>query len=211
MTHALWLTLLFVCTAVAGLPDGHSRDRSPSGEFLIADDRNQENPGTVNHISVAHRGQPTKFYRIYTYPRRADLYFSPDERYLVVDDHNGSGSNECIVLTRIAKPPYFVKPSKVDERAWKLFWSLHRRPRRITYSHRKTYFCEWLDSSRFVIGLQGDGDMDAPRWYLDGGWHCVYDAARHRVYTDSYTASKNTHYDLSFPNTPNQAMQRTAR
>ena len=197
MVCAFWLALLFASTAVAALPDGHSRDRSPSGEFLIADDRDQDNPGTENHISIAHRDQPTKFYRIYTYPRLADLYFSPDERYLVVDDHNGSGSNQCAVLTRIQKPPYYVKPVTVDERAWKLFWSLHRPPRKITYSHRKTYFCEWLDSSRFVVGLQGDGGIDAPEWFLAGGWHCIYDASRRRVYTDSYTASKNRQYELS--------------
>lgn len=150
MTRVLWFTLLFGSTAV-GLPEEHSRDRSPSGMFLIADDRDQEDPERDNHISIARRDQPTKFYRVYTYPRLIDLYFSPDEHYLVIDDHNGSGSNERAVLTRIEKPPYYVKPFKVDDRAWKLFWSQHRRPKTITYGHCKTYFCEWLDLSRFVV------------------------------------------------------------
>jgi hypothetical protein len=197
MTRALYFALVIASTAYAALPDGHSYDNSPSGMFLIANDRNQENPRTENHISVARRDQPAKSYRIYTYPRLVDLYFSPDERYLVIDDHNGSGSNECAVLMRIDKPPYYVKPVKVDERAWKLFWSRHHRPRKITYGHRKTYFCEWLDSSRFVVGLQGNSDFDAPKWYLDGGWHCIYDAARRNVATDKYTDSKNAQYELS--------------
>ena len=117
MPRVLCFALLLTSTAFAALPDGHSSERSPSGVFLIADDRDHDNPEKENHISMARRDQPTKFYRIYTYPRLVDLYFSPDERYLVVDDHNGSGSNECVMLTRIEKPPYFVKPSKIDERA----------------------------------------------------------------------------------------------
>ena len=44
MTRAFCLALLFASSAVAAVPDGHSRPL-PSGQFLIADDRDQDNPG----------------------------------------------------------------------------------------------------------------------------------------------------------------------
>ena len=197
MTRTLCLAALFASGASAALPDGHSRDHSPSGTFLISDDRNRDSPSTENHLSIARRDQPRKFYRVYTYPRLVDLYFSPDERYLVVDDHNGSGETACVVLTRIEKPPYFVSAASVDEGAWKLFWSQHRQPRKITYGHRQTYFCAWLDASRFVVGLQGNSGFDGPKWFLDGGWHCLYDAARRKTGTNKYVASMNKEYELS--------------
>jgi hypothetical protein len=191
MMRALVIMLFFAVTAVAALPDGHSYDRSPSGVFLIANDRDQENPGTENHISIARRDHPTSFYRIYTYPRLVDLYFSPNEKYLVIDDHNGSGSNECVVLTRIDRPPYYANAQKVDKKCWDLFWSQNRKPSGLSYTHQQTYFCEWLDASRIVVGLQGDQFSEQPKWSLSGGWHCVYDASQRKAYTSEYSASKN--------------------
>jgi hypothetical protein len=190
--------LFCVSGADAALPDSHAHGgESPSGTYLIQDSRDPLNPGAQNYISLARRNHPKAFYKIYTYPRLFDLYFSPDERYLVIDDHSGSGSNECAVLTRIDKPPYYSNADKTDEKCWKLFWSLHRKPGKLSYDHRSTYFCEWLDASHLVIGLQGDQSFDRPKWALSGGWHCIYDAARNRAYTDKYTASKNSNYELS--------------
>ena len=197
MIRAVFVAFAILSTGYAAPPDGHSYDRSPSGEFLIVNHHDPDNSEGENYISIARRDQPMKSYRIYTYPRLVDLYFSPGERYLVIDDHNGSGWNRVCGPHTHRQTAFFVKRIKVDERAWKLFWSQHRRPRKITYGHRQTYLCEWLDSSRFVLGLQGNSDFDAPKWYLDGGWHCIYDAARSNVYTDKYTDSKNAQFELS--------------
>lgn len=133
-------------------------------------------------------------YRIYSYPRFADVYFSPDEKDLVIDDHNGSGTTGCVVLSRIDKPPYYVKARNIDGICWKLFWSLRPKLKKLLYDHSKTYFCEWLDSAHFVVGLQGDHlfpDPGSQKWSLEAGWHCVYDAASGNASTSRYTDAKN--------------------
>ncbi len=211
MKHAFWLAFAFSTQAFASLPDGHAYDSSPSGTYLIEDDRDSLNPTMEDHhISIARRDHPKKFYQVYTFPRLYDLYFSPDEDYLVIDDHNGSGSNECVVLTRIDRPPYYAKPQKIDQKCWDLFWAQHKKPIGLTYTHARTYFCEWLDSSRFVVGLQGDQFSDPPKWSLSGGWHCIYDIRTGTAYTNEYTDSKNKKYELWFPTTSNRALQPTA-
>lgn len=186
------LAVLFGATAFGGLPDGAVKDgRSPLGTYLVENIRDRDNP---TDISIAHRDNPSAFRRIYTYPRYADLYFAADEKYLVIDDRCGSGASECIILKQIAKPPFYVKPRKIDDACWKLFWSLHGKPKRVSYDHQRTYFCEWLDSTHFVVGLQGDHffpDPGTQKWALGGGWHCVYDIARDKAYTSEYTDSKN--------------------
>ncbi|MGB8356497.1 MAG: hypothetical protein WCD79_21540 [Chthoniobacteraceae bacterium] len=165
--------------------------RSPKGTYLVAD---TGNPADGGRVSIAQRDQPEKFHDIFTYPRFAEVYFSPDERYLIIDNRNGSDSRECVVLSRSDKPPFFVNAHKIDEVCWKLFWSQHKISGKILYDHRSTYFCEWLDNSHFVVDLQGNHffpDPGAKKWSLDGGWRCVYDAVRDKASTSRYTDSYN--------------------
>ena len=184
-------------TAIAGLPDGDAVDgRSPKRTYLINEySGDADSSSRDDTISIARRDHPKKFYDIYKYPRFADPYFSPDERYLIINDRNGSGWIECAVLIQINKPPFFVNSHKIDEECWKLFWSSHKSAKKILYDHRSTYFCEWLDPTHLVVGLQGNHSFPDPgalRWSLGGGWHCVYDVARDKAYTNKYTDSKNT-------------------
>ena len=188
-----YLALLISASALAELADGHVEGgRSPKGTYLI--DTSRDPDKRENSISIARQDHSRDFFPIYSYPRLSDLYFSPDEKRLVINDHSGSGSTECIVLTQIKKPPYFAKPQKIDETCWKLFWSLHRKPNRILYDHRSAYFCQWLDASRIIVGLGGDHffpDPGAQKWSLGEGWHCIYDLARDKAYTSKFTDSKN--------------------
>lgn len=205
MKQIISFLLLFMGTiAFAGLPDGVPvAGRSPSKTYFIGDSRNPNDPNRDNQISIAHREHPNDYYDIYTYPRFVGLYFSPDERYLVIDDRCGSGAVECVVLRQISKPPFFVKPRNIGEVCWELFWSLHGKPRRVKYDHQKTYFCEWLDTAHFVVGLQGDHffpDPGTQKWGLDGGWHCVYDIVRNKAYTSEYTDSKNEKCEFEIMN-----------
>jgi hypothetical protein len=169
----------------------------PLGKFLLSDSRSEQPEAREHEISLARRDQPDRFYRIYRYPRLADLYFSPDEQYLVIADRSGSGWTECALLRRIDKPPFFVpaKPAKVDDQCWALFWAQHHKPERnIQFTHRSTYLCEWLDGARFVVGLNGDNQGDGRRWGLEGGWHCIYDVKRGRACTNEFTDSVNKSY-----------------
>ena len=84
MIRVLFVAFVISSTSYAAPPDGHSHDRSPSGEFLIVNHHDPDNSGSENYISIARREQPMKSYRIYTYPRLVDLYFSPSQRYLVI-------------------------------------------------------------------------------------------------------------------------------
>ena len=160
------------------------RDHSPLGTFLLRDSRQSSSDVAKHYKLIAHREQPDKSYDLYAYPRYADLHFSPDEQYLVIDDQFGIGATRCMLLSRVAKPPFYlpVRSPEIDDRCWALFWSQHRKPSRpVRYTHRQTYFCEWLDNSHFFVGLQGNNQLDTGRWSLDGGWHCVYDALKSRA------------------------------
>ena len=178
------------------LPDGNVvGGRSPKRTYLIDDTGDSVSHDRINRISIARSDHPNRFYSIYTYPRFADLYFSPDERYPVINDRSGSGWIECALLTQIDKPPYLVNSHKIDEECWKLFWSLHKNAKKILYDHRSTYFCERLDASHIVVGLQGNHSFPDPgsqKWSLDGGWHCIYDVAHDKANTSKYADSKNS-------------------
>jgi len=172
-------------------------DHSPKGTYLILDSRAESPDEKQHHIFIARREHPTTLYRLYSYPRFADLYFSSNEKYLVITDRSGSNWTECVLLRHAEKPPFFAKPHVIDEDCWKLFWSLHKKPKAgITYDHRYTYLCAWLDASHFVVGLVGDKQIGSGRFSLEGGWHCIYDARRLRAYTDRRTDSINTSYKI---------------
>lgn len=177
-------------------------DRSSTGAFLIFEEQIRTDTETGGSFSVALKENPKRKFLIYSYGRYADLYFSPKDSWVVVDHHDGSGSNRCVVLKRIAKPPYFtaVKPETVDNACWDLFWAQHPHPKgTVTYTHQRTYFCQWLDDTRFIVGLQGENFFEKEgigRWGLDGGWHCIYDAATGKASTDAYTDSLNKDYNF---------------
>ncbi len=173
------------------------RAHSSTGAFLINDSRDSrsDDNATSNYLSIARRENPGREYRIYAYPRFADLYFSPHDAWAAVDDHCGSGSNQCALLKATAKPPFFVPatPSLVDDACWDLFWSQHPRPKgKLIFTHRRTIFCQWLDDTRCVIGLSGESWNEkgaAQNWGIDGYWHCIYDAATCKATADAFTAT----------------------
>lgn len=177
-------------------------DKSSTGAFFIYEERIRTDTEVGGSFSVAPKENPKRKFLIFSYGRFADLYFSPKDSWAVVDHHDGPGSNRCVVLKRIAKPPYFtaVKPETVDNACWDLFWSQHPHPKgTVTYTHQRTYFCQWLDDTRFIVGLQGENFFEKEgigRWGLDGGWHCIYDAATGKASTDAYTDSLNKDYQF---------------
>jgi len=114
MKRALFLAMFFAATTsiVAQDPDSQASSRSPKGTYQIG----KENAAQEDHeLSIARRDRPNTFYRFYTYPRFAEVSFSPDESFLVITDHVGSGATECVLLQRIDKPSFFGKPQKIDE------------------------------------------------------------------------------------------------
>ena len=178
--------------------EGHSS----TGKFLLSNERTVfEPPGKEGRFSITLREQPEKEYAIYTYPRFADIYFSPKDSYAVVDDHDGSGSNRCALLKSTPHPPYFIPatPEYVDDACWKLFWAKHPVKGKIDYAHRRTYFCQWLDDTHFVAGLQGESinGKGLQDWSLSGGWHCLIDAATGEAATSEFTESLNKDTDFS--------------
>jgi len=110
---------------------------------------------------------------LYEYERDADLLFSPDERWIVVNDRLGSNVSEVRLFKQIRGLKYAEEEqAHVTEKAWRFLATHYGLPKVPEMFHRYSQVIRWAPDSRaFMVVLCGHEDIDQR---VDP-WTCVFD------------------------------------
>ncbi len=99
---------------------------------------------------------------LYAHERHADVLMSPDERWLVINDHAGSNVSEALLLRRVEGIRYSeVKEAEISAKAWRLFAQRRGLAKPPRYSHDYTNAIRWgSDSKAFLASVEGHDPID---------------------------------------------------
>jgi hypothetical protein len=153
--------------------------KSDSG-FLQAEAR-FVSPDSPRQVYVWESGSPESKQLLYAFERDATLLFSPDDQWIAINDHVGSGQSEIKLFERSHGAQF--KPSNLDPtaKAWALLKQRTKTPYPDTLFH--TYACvtNWSANSRvLLVSLSGHND---PEHHIDN-WLCVFDLRSGKVSLD---------------------------
>jgi len=135
--------------------------------------------------------------RLYSFERDTDTFFSPDEQWVVVNDHVGSTNSftalfnriEGVKYSRIGDPNASAQHLLEQESGIPEIWEM--------FHHRYFIFREWsTDSKSFVMALHGYADRD----YSLDTWLCTFDLQTMKAYLTPEQRGRNKgaiHFDRS--------------
>lgn len=145
-------------------------EESPSGDIVVehcSDDGKQQ-------IWLVSKNNKLQRALLYEHNRYAEVLFSPDEQWLVVNDDYFSNESEVILFERKEGLTYKeMRKSSVREKTWKLCLS-QQGLNKSDFTHTYVKGIYWASNSNaLLLELKGHGDKQ----YLDS-WLCVYDLER---------------------------------
>jgi len=111
--------------------------------------------------------------------RSAELLFSEDEQWLIINDHWGSNGSSALLYKRVA-PLDYRKQLDISVSAWN-FFTEHENVAQPDFDHRYTGAIRWIAKPLAVI-LELSGHSDSEH-HVDG-WLCIYYIESKKFSTD---------------------------
>lgn len=175
-------------------------------------ERYRASEGT-EQIWLVSASDPAKRYLLHTHHRQAEIIFSDDDTWLVINDHCGSSGSSLFIYHRKALPEY-ERITALDDAAWKFFnernglkvpvkgksedqqrfdreHGLDANP----FDHRYIDAICWACADPPTLLIRLSGHHGGPSGIISGsqGWYCIYDIRAKTFTTDlDFLNKKNT-------------------
>jgi hypothetical protein len=121
---------------------------------------------------------------LFTHQRSAAVIFSPEETWLAINHHAGSGYSGVLLYRRKAGLEY-EKVADLTELAWN-FFKRRNGLKEDPFDHAYANALGWTngDSPSLLIGLSGHISDQAGIFKYSKGWYCLY-----HVQTKTFTTN----------------------
>ena len=172
--------LLFACRLSAAQAPGPIRTWTSPSEALKAE-AIATSPEAPRVIFLFAPSKPELRQQLCTFSRDASLVFSPDEKWIALNDHYGSDRARIRLFKRVAGLTFAELRMDPANAAWALLRRGHGVPYPKALDHYYAHVSEWsADSSAMLVSLSGHTDADRA---VDG-WLCVFDLKTRRASLD---------------------------
>ncbi len=188
----MWFAIVLV-SALAGVlfPAGKPAytDKSPSGAILAQHFVLEEvSPGVMIRkqqiwLQDAKGKSPPSL--LFEHQRNAEVLFSPDEKWIAINDNRLSDESDVRLFRRSDGLRYQeIEKAEAEKKCWALFDRTSRRSMSDKFDHRYVNAIRWAPDSRAVL-LIGQGYLsgEEKQFYADD-WRCVFDVDRLEASTD---------------------------
>lgn len=169
----------------------HKKYRSPLGDITVKH-FSDEKEWTINsEVWLYSTKNPAKKSLLYSYERDADVLFSHDEKWLVLNNGYGSDGTEAILFKKVNGLEY--KPLKLlTEMAWDLFRKTHKQYQIPQFGHSYAEAVLWSSDSKSVM-IQIYGHDDDSLKALEP-WYCIYDLTTGKMTLDFNVLNRDTYH-----------------
>ena len=142
---------------------------SPQSDILVEHYFEREGTDQIWLVSTA---DPAKRHLLFTHHRHAEILFSEDEKWLVINNHWGSnGSN--LLLYRQKAPLEYEQVADLSDAAWKFFDQQNGDGNSGFFDHSYVDALRWADDDPPTLLLELEGHADSRHHTHD--WYCFYD------------------------------------
>ena len=179
MKHlSIILFLSAVCTASASpFYDKVTSDQvSPNSDILV---QHYFERGNTDQIWLVSTADPSQRHLLFTHERNAEVVFSPDEKWLVINDHNLSNESRLLLYRQKALLEY-EQVADLTAAAWKFFEQ--QNGRKAQFDHSYVEALRWADEDPPNLLLSLDGHMDSRNYTSE--WYCFYNVQTKTFSTD---------------------------
>jgi hypothetical protein len=150
--------------------------RSPSGRIVV--EHRFRDPDSPRQIWLRDAGSALEPAFLYEYPRTADVLFSPDERWVVVNDFAGSNVADVRIFQRSSGLNFREEKGADPSRSC---WASMSRTFAPGLVSSYAEAIRWASDSRaLLVVLWGHADGES---FVDD-WLCVYDLRARRASQD---------------------------
>lgn len=178
--HLLLLLLLLMLLPVrlpAGEPSAGMelqwRDVSPRGDILIEHYFNSKN--YEREVWLAPPSQPSDRVLLYKHGRSVEVLFSPDQKWLVINDFPTSTDGAPFLFRRGQGLQYSpVANANIGDKVWRFAGKWHPLILTPAFGHRYVQVLRWAnDSKAFLVAAFGHLDSPEKQRALDP-WLCIF-------------------------------------
>ncbi len=132
---------------------------------IITESYGDENSTQIWLVSAS---DPGKRRLLFIHHRAADVIFSEDEKWLVINDRSGSSLANLLLYRRKAELEY-EKVDDLTSAAWAFF---EKRQGKFHFDHSYVEALRWAETSPPVLFLCLSGHMDSRNYTSE--WYCLY-------------------------------------
>ncbi|GEM_PF-3394927 len=186
------LALLFAVLLAVESPVGgklFQTDQSPSGkiiaEHFIFEPRDPRREAPLRQIWLRDIQGKISPSLLFEHHRGAKILFSPDERWIVVNDNPTSDFADVRLFRRSEGLSYHeLNNAEAGKKCWALFDRISRRSISDKFDHRYVQAIRWAPDSRAVLLVaRGYLSGEEQQFYTDD-WRCIFDVDRLEASTD---------------------------
>ncbi len=180
---------LFLSLSLAALTL-HAGDGIPFFDKVVANDYSPQRDILVEHyferngtdqIWLVSTADPGKRHLLFTHERNAEVLFSSDEEWLVINNHILSNESR-LLLYRRKQPLEYEQVADLTETAWQFFDQSNGLKKSNGFDHSYVEALRWADDDPPTLLLCLDGHMDSRNNTSE--WYCLYDVQAKRLTTD---------------------------
>jgi hypothetical protein len=151
---------------------------SPTRAFLV---EHYFERGGTDQIWLVSTADPAKRRLLFTHERHAEIIFSPDEKYLVINNQCLSNEARVLLYRQKAGLEYELAADLTDA-AWQFFAHENGLKDPPGFDHSYVSALQWLGEKSPTILLSLDGHIDGRNHTSD--WICLYEVATGKFDTD---------------------------
>ena len=187
------LALLFLAVAIL-----HAEEPKPSFK-IVATSTNREvmveqhraADGT-EQIWLVSTKDPAKRHLLYTHHRRAEVIFSEDSEWLVINDHAGSGYSGVLLYRRKTGVEY-ERVADLTAPAWKYF-NQRNGFKESQFDHAYAEAACWTGADPPTLLIRLSAHTSGPTGIIkkSQGWHCLYNTQTQSFSTDLDAPNKTS-------------------
>jgi hypothetical protein len=168
----------------------HAGDGKPVFDKVSAEDVSPQRGMLVEHRSardgadqiwLVSTADPAQRRLLFTHERHASVLFSPDEEWLVINDHRLSNESRLLLFHRKAGLEY-EQTADLTDAAWKFFDESNGLKKPNPFDHSYVDALRWASEEQPVLLLCLEGHLDSRNRTAE--WYCLYDIGAKRFSTD---------------------------
>jgi hypothetical protein len=154
---------------------------STNREVMVEQHRAAEGTQQLWLVSAA---DPAKRHLLYTHHRQAEVIFSDDDDWLVINDHAGSGYSG-VLLYRQKTGLEYERVADLTAPAWKYF-NQRNGFKETPFDHAYASAACWISADPPILLIGLSGHLSGPAGILKGsrGWYCLYNIRTQSFSTD---------------------------
>ena len=146
----------------------------------------------TEQIWLVSTTDPAKRHLLYTHHRRAEVIFSEDSEWLVINDNVGSGYSGVLLYRRKIGVEY-ERVADLTAPAWKYF-NQRNGFKETPFDHAYADAACWTSTDPPTLLIRLSGHTSGPAGILkqSRGWHCLYNTQTQSFSTDLDALNKTS-------------------